>query len=114
MTQESLQAAHIAVGVLTGAAAALLGLMFWNSSITNRDPFTTVFLRVLSIMTVGKTVEIAAAMYRASQIDSDAVPASAAMVGIAGRGVELTLYLIMIWFLLRPETKRALNGSAST
>lgn len=114
MTQETLQAAHIAVGVLTGAAAALLGLMFWNSSTTNRDPFTTVFLKVLSVMTTGKTAEIAAAMYRASQIQAEAVPVNAAVAGIVGRGIELSLYLIMIWFLLRPETKRRLNGRKVT
>lgn len=111
MTQEAWQGIHIGVGVLTGAAAALLAMMFWNSSLTNRDPFTTSFLKLLSIMTVGKAIEIAGAMYRTSQIESEAIPINAAVVGLGGRSIELALYLIMIWFLLRPETKRALNGA---
>lgn len=113
MTQETWQAIHIAIGVLTGAAAALLAMMFWNSSVTNRHPFTTAFLKLLSIMTAAKVVEIAGTMYRGGQIDPDAVPVVAAVIGLSGRAVELTLYLIMIWFLLRPETKRALNGATS-
>lgn len=113
MAQESLQAAHIAIGVLTGAAAALLGLMFWNSASMNSSPFTKMFLRLLSVMTVSKVLEIGAAMYRASQIEADAVPVKAAIAGLSGRSVELVFYFIMVWFLLRPETKRALNGRKS-
>lgn len=114
MSQEAWQTLHIGVGVLTAAAASLLGMMFWNSSLTNRDPFTITFLRLLSLMSVAKAVEIATAMYRTAQIDADAIPAYAAIVGLCGRSVELGLYFMMVWFLLRPETKRALNGKETS
>lgn len=107
---EYLQLVHVVVGALAAAATALLGLMFWNSSLTNRDPFTTVFLKLLSGLAVVKAVEISSAVYRAGRIPALAVPVDAALAGILGRALELTGYVVMIWFLLRPETKRALNG----
>lgn len=111
MSQESWQTVHIGVGVLTGAACALLAMMFWNASITNSHRFTTLFLKVLSVMTAMNLAEIAGAMYRASRIDADAVPVDAAVVALMGRTIELIMYLVMVWFLLRPETKKALNGA---
>lgn len=114
MSQQAWQGLHIGIGVLTAGAAALLGMMFWNSSLTNRDRFTISFLRLLSMMTVAKAIEIASAMYRTAQIQADAIPVQAAVVGLIGRAVELGLYLAMIWFLLRPETRKALNGGSTS
>lgn len=108
--QESFQIAHVGIGLLTAAATALLGLMFWNSSLTNRDGFTTLFLKLLSMSAAAKAFEIASAMYRAARIPAIYVPNDAALSGLTGRTVELVSYCVMIWFLLRPETKRALNG----
>lgn len=111
---EALYSIHIGIGVLTGAALALLAMMFWNASLTNRDTFTTMFLRLLAGASVARVLEIAGAMYRAAEIPADAVPQRAVVVGLAGRAVELTAYCIMIWFMLRPDTKKALNGAGSS
>src|SRR5688572_11243534 len=99
--QDALYSAHIGIGVLTAAAVALLGLMFWNSSLTNRDRFTACFLKFLSGMAVVRAVEIGTAMYRASQIDPQYVPVDAAVVALSGRTLELTWYCVTIWFMLR-------------
>lgn len=107
---DALQAAHISIGVLTGAATSLLALMFWNASLTNRDRFTTLFLKLLAMCAAAKAVEIGSAMYRASRIAAEAIPNDAALVGLSGRSIELAAYVIIIWFMLRPETKKALNG----
>lgn len=107
---EALYGTHIGIGVLTAAALALLAMMFWNSSLTNRDVFTTGFLRLLAGCWVARAMEISSAMYRASQISPEAIPGHASVIGLTGRAVELTAYCILIWFMLRPETKRALNG----
>lgn len=107
---ETFQIAHLAIGSLTAAATALLGLMFWNSSLTNRDRFTTLFLKLLSMCALAKAFEIVSAMYRAARIPAVYVPTDAALSGLSGRAIELIAYCIMIWFLLRPETKKALNG----
>lgn len=107
---EALQALHISIGVLTGAATLLLGVMFWNASVTNRDRFTTLFLKLLSMCAVAKAIEIGSAMYRAARIAPECVPNDAALGGLSGRAVELVAYSIIIWFMLRPETKKALNG----
>lgn len=112
--QEILRASHIGIGVLTGAACALLAMLFWNSSLTNRDLFTTKFLQMLSAMTGAKVVEIIGALYRASRINADAVPVDATVAAVVGRAVELILCVVMIWFLLRPETKKKLNGATKT
>lgn len=114
MINEILQTCHLSIGILTGAAAALLGLMFWNSSVTNQHPFTTLFLKLLSVMTAAKVTEIVGAMYRAARIEPDSVPIDAAAVALVGRSIELALYLVMVWFLLRPETKKALNGATQS
>jgi hypothetical protein len=110
---ETFQIAHLAIGCLTAAATALLGLMFWNSSLTNRDQFTTLFLKLLSMCAVAKALEITSAMYRAARIPAVYVPTDAAISGLTGRTIELLAYCVMIWFLLRPETKRKLNGGGA-
>lgn len=107
---EVFQRAHLSIGCLTAAATALLGLMFWNSSLTNRDPFTTLFLKFLSMCAIAKALEIISAMYRAARIPAVCVPTDAALSGLTGRTIELLAYCVTIWFLLRLETKHALNG----
>lgn len=108
--QETFQVAHIGIGALAAAASALLGLMFWNASITNKNGFTTLFLKLLSMCAAAKALEIVSAMYRAARIPAFYVPNDAAISGLIGRTIELISYCVMIWFLLRPETKTALNG----
>lgn len=110
MSPELLYALHIAISVLAGSTAGLLGYMFWNSSITNSSKFTSMFLRLLSLCFALRAVEIACSAYRTSQIAADAIPRMATVIGLAGRGIEMFGYIVMIWFLLRPETKRRLNG----
>lgn len=108
---EFLHSLQIAAAVLTAAATALLGYMFYNSSLTNRQPFTTRFLKFLSLCSALNAVEIACAVYRTSRIAPGSIPMDATGAGLIGRCFELTGYILMILFLLRPETKRALNGS---
>lgn len=100
----------IASSAIAGATGGLLGFMLWNSSLTNRDPFTTRFLKYLALCSMLRVLEIAAAAYRTMRIDPSNIPIDANAVGWLGRCVETTAYIILILFLLRPETKRALNG----
>lgn len=110
MTNETLHSLQLAIAALAGASTALLGFMFWNASLSNRDRFTTKFLQLLSVGAVLKAAEIACAVYRTSRIAHEAIPQDASVAGLIGRGAEVVGYAILIWFLLRPETKRALNG----
>lgn len=114
MINDILQGLQIGVAVLTGAATALLGFMFWNSSLTNTQIFTTRFLKFLSLCSVLKAVEIACAIYRTSRIDPASVPIDATIAALIGRGIEAAGYCAMVWFLLRPETKKALNGGGAS
>lgn len=98
------------LSVLAACALALLALMFWNASISSGSRFTKSFLRLLSISFLLKALEIICACYRISQISAVNIPHGAYIVSIAGRGVELAGYSIMIWFLLRPDTRESLNG----
>ena len=111
MTQ-FLHTAQIVVAVLVSAATLLLGFMFWNSSLTNTNAFTTRFLKILSVTAVCKGIEVVCATYRTARIATGNIPDDASLVTLAGRTIELAAYIFMVWFLLRPETKRALNGAA--
>lgn len=110
---EFLYSSQIAVAILTGAATGLLGFMFYNSSLSNRDPFTAYFLKFLSASAGLKVVEIAGSVYRTSRIDAGAIPIDGMVVGLIGRAIEMAGYGLLVWFLLLPETKRALNGGGT-
>jgi hypothetical protein len=100
----------IVTGSLTAAALALLGMMFWNASLLNRDPFTTRLLKLLAGAWIISAIGTIAALYRASRIAPEAVPDDGSWVGLTGRVLQLGWYCYVIWFMLRPETKKALNG----
>lgn len=110
MTNETFHLIQIVLSVLAACSLALLAFMFWNASLTSGSKFTKSFLQILSISSLLKVLEIVSACYRISQISAVAVPHGAYIVSIAGRGIELAGYLIMVWFLLRPDTRKSLNG----
>lgn len=103
---------HVIVSVLAGANSLLLGVLFWSSSVTNQSAFTKQFLKFLTLCATLKTIEIAFAAYGRARIAPECIPWDSAIFGIAGRGIELAGYIVMTWFLLKPETKRALNGAS--
>jgi hypothetical protein len=107
-----LYAFHLAVMVLNGAAAGLLGLLLWNASITNYDEFTKVFLKMLAGAAWGHGLAIAAQMYRAGRLLAENVPVDGAVIGLVGRMIECAAFCVPIWFMLRPETRRALKGAS--
>lgn len=108
-----LHSVHIGIGVLTAAALALLAMMFWNSSLTNRDQFTTSFLKLLTIISWARVFAIISTMYRSARILAEDVPVDANVVSYVGRGLELAAYCVMIRFMLRPQTRKALNGASN-
>jgi hypothetical protein len=110
---DDLYALNIGIGSLTAAALALLGMMFWNASLLNRDPFTARLLKLLAGAWIISAIGTVTALYRAARIDPEAVPDDGSWVGLAGRILQLTWYCYMIWFMLRPETKKNLNGAAT-
>lgn len=110
ISPDVLNGLHLGVVVLNGGAAVLLGLMLWSASLTNRDPFTTTFLKMLAGASWGHALAIVGQMYRASTILAEDVPLNGTLGGFAGRVVELSAYCVPIWFMLRPGTKKALNG----
>lgn len=104
---------HLAVVVLNGGAAILLGFMLWSASLTNHDPFTKVFLKMLAGASWGHALAIIGQMYRASSILAEDVPLSGSVAGVVGRIIELGAYCVPIWFMLRPATRKALNGASA-
>lgn len=113
MIEPLLHTAHIAVTVLIAGAAILLGFLFYASSLTSVSPFTVRFLRILAVGTALLTVEVFAASYRTSRMAPLCVPLDGAVIGLVGRTLELIFFMFMTWFLLRPETKKALNGATA-
>src|SRR5258708_7349899 len=109
--EQFLAQAPLIISVVVFCACALFAFLFWNVSLTNRDRFTKTFLKMLSICSILRAYEIASAGYRIYRIPAACVPVDAAIAGLQGRCVELIGYLILIWFLLRPETNKALNGN---
>lgn len=105
-------AIHLAVMVLNGAASALLGHLLWNAAVGNRDTFTQTFLKMLAGASWGHGLAIVAQMYRAARILAEDVPTDGALIGLLGRVVELAAFCVPIWFMLRPETRKALNGAS--
>ena len=107
---ELLHLFQVTASVLAAFTSALLGFMFHSSSLTNSQPFTKAFLRALSLISVLKAAEVFASAYRSWRIVPDAIPLDALVVGLSGRLLEAGGYAFLVWFLMRPETKVALNG----
>lgn len=114
ISPDALYNLNIVIGCLTGAALALLAMMFWNASLTNYHPFTKSLLKLLAGAWIIGGIQVATAMYRAAVIAPEATPQEGSLVGVSGRVLQLAWYCFMIWFMLRPETKKALNGNSAS
>lgn len=95
---------------IAGGCAALLAFILYNSSLTNGDKFTRKFLQLLAMMALLRAIEIMSATYRTVRIDDFCIPWDANLVGLFGRAGETLGSVIVILFLLRPSSKKALNG----
>ena len=107
---EFLHGLHVTISTLAAGATVLLAVMFWNSATVNSHPFTIKFLKFLTLVLLMRAWEIASAAYRTARIAAECIPLDAKIAGLQGRAVELLSYVIMTWFLMRPETKKMLNG----
>jgi hypothetical protein len=104
---------QFALSVLTIAISGFLGFLYYSASVTNPSRFTTLFLKVLCLCSLARAWEVASSAYRTYRIDAANVPIDALAVGVQGRFFEMASYCFLIWFMLRPETKKALNGVKS-
>lgn len=104
---------QIVVSVAAAFGSGLLAFIFWNAAQTNGQSFTQKLLRILALCSALRALEIAGAAYRTARIAAACIPLDAAAVGLLGRGLEMGAYVFLILFLVRPETRKALNGKSS-
>lgn len=107
---DNLHMTQLILSLLAAFACSLLAFMFWNSSLTSGQHFTAMFLRLLSLASVFKAIEIVCASYHVFTVESLCFTFWGSVIGVAGRGIEVIGYFIIIVFLLRPETRKNLNG----
>lgn len=110
MNQETFGYLWVAASALIAGAESFLAYLMLSARRGCEDSFTKGLLKVLAICSITRAFEVCAATYRTLRIDSGSIPLDADAVGIIGRLAEFIVLAILIAFLLKPETRKALNG----